>query len=397
MSPEQLARRQARRAQRHLFARPRRVQHAHGQAALPERLGAGVDDHAAHGQAEDAGRDGAGGAVAGGRAGGDGQGAREPCGGSLPAREPVRTRARHRSGDDARIRIHEHGHGGTRIPWPRPPEPRCARLAAAQRGGGIGRTRIFQSRRWKRRSPAVPSRRSSPCWCFSIIAGSSGWWYWSTPPGCANGGGDDVARRCGARSAAPVASAVDSTKKDSAITPATTPAAAHDSTAVAAVTPVADTSAAKPVATGAGQDRDCTRPARRHARTDSRGSERRQAAHEQWEYNGAVVRFGSAQDKIVPLARKYANVPQIRSLKREISEAMSAEPRGLQSGARSGARTRERIASGLPLTVDVRCRPNFAPLSRSEPPTSLRDSESRTLAAFVVKVAIRGLRPFGGQ
>ena len=40
--------RQARRPQRHLFARARRVQHAHGQAALPERDGAGVDDHAAH-------------------------------------------------------------------------------------------------------------------------------------------------------------------------------------------------------------------------------------------------------------------------------------------------------------------------------------------------------------
>jgi len=41
------------------------------------------------------------------------------------------------------------------------------------------------------------------------------------------------------------------------------------------------------------------------------------------EYDGAVVRFGNAQDKIAPLARKYADVTQIRTLRREISEALS--------------------------------------------------------------------------
>jgi hypothetical protein len=41
------------------------------------------------------------------------------------------------------------------------------------------------------------------------------------------------------------------------------------------------------------------------------------------EYDGAVVRFGSARDKITPLAKKYADVPQIRSLRREINEALS--------------------------------------------------------------------------
>ena len=41
------------------------------------------------------------------------------------------------------------------------------------------------------------------------------------------------------------------------------------------------------------------------------------------EYDGAVVRFGSAQDKIAPLARKYADVAQIRSLQRDIHEALS--------------------------------------------------------------------------
>ncbi|MBK5189821.1 MAG: hypothetical protein JJD97_16375, partial [Gemmatimonadaceae bacterium] len=41
------------------------------------------------------------------------------------------------------------------------------------------------------------------------------------------------------------------------------------------------------------------------------------------EYDGAVVRFGNAQDKIAPLAKKYADVAQIRSLKREIGEALS--------------------------------------------------------------------------
>ena len=39
--------------------------------------------------------------------------------------------------------------------------------------------------------------------------------------------------------------------------------------------------------------------------------------------DGAVVRFGSAQEKITPLARKYADVTQIRSLRREIGEALS--------------------------------------------------------------------------
>jgi phage host-nuclease inhibitor protein Gam len=41
------------------------------------------------------------------------------------------------------------------------------------------------------------------------------------------------------------------------------------------------------------------------------------------QYDGAVVRFGNAQDKITPLAKKYADVAQIRSLKREIGEALS--------------------------------------------------------------------------
>jgi phage host-nuclease inhibitor protein Gam len=41
------------------------------------------------------------------------------------------------------------------------------------------------------------------------------------------------------------------------------------------------------------------------------------------QYDGAVVRFGSAQDKIAPLARKYADVPQIRALRRDINEALS--------------------------------------------------------------------------
>jgi len=41
------------------------------------------------------------------------------------------------------------------------------------------------------------------------------------------------------------------------------------------------------------------------------------------QYDGAVVRFGNAQDKLAPLAKKYADVAQIRSLKREIGEALS--------------------------------------------------------------------------
>jgi phage host-nuclease inhibitor protein Gam len=40
------------------------------------------------------------------------------------------------------------------------------------------------------------------------------------------------------------------------------------------------------------------------------------------EYDGAVVRFGNAQEKIAPLSKKY-DVPQIKSLRREIIEALS--------------------------------------------------------------------------
>jgi phage host-nuclease inhibitor protein Gam len=35
------------------------------------------------------------------------------------------------------------------------------------------------------------------------------------------------------------------------------------------------------------------------------------------------VRFGSAQDRLAPLARKYADVPQIRTLRREVSQALA--------------------------------------------------------------------------
>ena len=52
MSPEQLAGDAARRPKRHLLARPRHVLHADGLPPLPGRIAAGIDDHAAHGQAE---------------------------------------------------------------------------------------------------------------------------------------------------------------------------------------------------------------------------------------------------------------------------------------------------------------------------------------------------------
>ena len=56
---------------------------------------------------------------------------------------------------------------------------------------------------------------------------------------------------------------------------------------------------------------------------DPRGSQRRQAADERRRVRRRGGSFRNAQDKIAPLARKYADVPQIRALRREINEALS--------------------------------------------------------------------------
>jgi hypothetical protein len=99
----------------------------------------------------------------------------------------------------------------------------------------------------------------------------------------------------------------------------TTPAAVTP----ASVTPAADTAAPKAVAAeppkstiAPDQLDDLLAPIREDLNV---GKQRMNDG----QYDGAVVRFGSAQDKISPLARKYADVPQIRALRREISEAVS--------------------------------------------------------------------------
>ena len=72
------------------------------------------------------------------------------------------------------------------------------------------------------------------------------------------------------------------------------------------------------------------------------------------QYDGAVVRFGNAQDKIAPLARKYADVAQIKSLKREIGEALSQN--------RAACKAERDLALGPPASwspgarPDARCR-----------------------------------------
>jgi len=148
-----------------------------------------------------------------------------------------------------------------------------------------------------------------------LIVGGGGWYYWNSqqvPTPVAS------AKAPASAPTSPVVPAADSTKKDSA-----TLAAAHDSTPPAAITPPADSAATKPVAAdqpkvtiSSDQLDELLAPIREDLNVG------RQRMNE-GEYDGAVVRFGNAQDKIAPLAKKYADVAQIRSLKREIGEALS--------------------------------------------------------------------------
>jgi serine/threonine-protein kinase len=148
-----------------------------------------------------------------------------------------------------------------------------------------------------------------------LLVGGGGWYYWNS---------QKVPVTVAATTAPaptttpPVVPATDSTKKDS--TSATVP---HDSTPPAAVTPAADSTPAKPAASdppkatlSSDQVDDMLAPIREDLNV---GKQRMNEG----QYDGAVVRFGNAQDKITPLAKKYADVSQIRSLKREISEALS--------------------------------------------------------------------------
>jgi serine/threonine protein kinase len=147
-----------------------------------------------------------------------------------------------------------------------------------------------------------------------LLGGGGGWWYWSThqvKPTIAS------ASALAPATAPPVAPVPDSAAKDSASS-----AAPHDSTPAAAI-PAADSAASKPAAVEPPKSTippdqldDLLAPIREDLNVG------RQRMNE-GEYDGAVVRFGNAQEKISPLAKKYADVPQIRSLRREINEALS--------------------------------------------------------------------------
>jgi hypothetical protein len=147
-----------------------------------------------------------------------------------------------------------------------------------------------------------------------ILGGGGGWWYWNShqvTPSMAS------ATAPATTTAPPVAPAADSARPDS-----TSSAVPHDSTPPA-VTPAGDTAAPKAAAAeppkstiAPDQLDDMLAPIREDL---SVGKQRMSEG----QYDGAVVRFGSAQDKIAPLARKYADVPQIRALRREINEALS--------------------------------------------------------------------------
>ena len=147
-----------------------------------------------------------------------------------------------------------------------------------------------------------------------IVGGGGGWWYWNSHQMVNTVAANSAPAAAPAPAVAPVA---DSARHDS--TSSTVP---HDS-ASPAVAPVVDTATPKAAAIeppkstlAPDQLDDLLAPIREDLNV---GKQRMSEG----QYDGAVVRFGSAQDKIAPLARKYADVAQIRSLRREINEALS--------------------------------------------------------------------------
>jgi hypothetical protein len=150
---------------------------------------------------------------------------------------------------------------------------------------------------------------------LAVVAGG-GWFYWNghkTP--------DPVTTAAAAAPTAATPAAVTPPAGDSAARDTT--AAAHDTATAAPAAAAAPDSTApkavadKPKATIAPDDLDAMlAPIREDL---SVGRQRMNDG----QYEGALVRFGSAQDKIAPLARKYADVPEIRSLRREVSEALT--------------------------------------------------------------------------
>jgi serine/threonine-protein kinase len=153
-----------------------------------------------------------------------------------------------------------------------------------------------------------------------ILGGGGGWWYWNSRQLVPSVAAPATAASVPAGSST---STLDTATKDTSQANPATLATAHDTTPAATPALPADSSqiktrAAEPAGNALSSDEinALLAPIREDL---SVGRERMNEG----EYDGAVVRFGSAQDKIAPLARKYADVAQIRSLKRDIGEALS--------------------------------------------------------------------------
>ena len=204
-------------------------------------------------------------------------------------------------------------------PFRTPRKPKCARSAAALRRVAIARTKSCPLPELDDEKSGSPVGIIFAVFVALLLAGGGGYWYWNSQKAPADSRVDDPPP---AATTPPVATHADSTvsaAKDSARRRCN---ARHDSTTAAAVTPVVDTTT-KPAAAEAPKSTissdqldDLLAPIREDLNVG------RQRMNE-GQYDGAVVRFGNAQDKIGPLAKKYADVPQIRSLKREIGEALS--------------------------------------------------------------------------
>jgi serine/threonine protein kinase len=155
---------------------------------------------------------------------------------------------------------------------------------------------------------------------FALLAlavlGGGGWFYW-------NGHKSPVPLSTAATARAAAPAAVTPPTADSAPRDTAAAAGAHDSTAAPApaVVPVVDTTtkavAATPKSSISPDELDSMlAPIREDL---SVGRQRMNDG----QYEGALVRFGAAQDKIAPLARKYSDVSEIRSLRRKVSEALT--------------------------------------------------------------------------
>jgi hypothetical protein len=144
------------------------------------------------------------------------------------------------------------------------------------------------------------------------VLGGGGWFYWN---------GHKTPAPLSTAATAPAAAPVAATPPAADSAPRDTTAATHDTTPAPAPAAAlaSDTTtkavAEKPKPSIAPEDLDAMlAPIREDL---SVGKQRMNDG----EYEGALVRFGSAQDKIAPLARKYADVSEILSLRRQVSEA----------------------------------------------------------------------------